>query len=1096
MSLLTRLALLRPLTAYVLMLLLVILGLRTYQSLPRESFPEVKVPLIFISTVYPGASPSDVENQVTRKIETELQGLSGLKEIRSTSYDGYSIVETEFNPDVDLDTALQKVREKVDRARPELPVDIEEPVLTDVDFSRIPIQVISLAADFGMERLTSVADDLKERLESIPGVNLVTVVGSRDREVHVLADPRRLTAYGLGLGDLVETVAREHLNLPGGELEIGRQSYLVRLVGEVRDPSEILAFVVSDEGGRPVRVSDVATVTYGFEDESTRSRLNGRTAVSLTVEKRTGANILDVAAAVQAEVDRTRGTLPATAEIRIVTDQSIDIRDMNADLENNILSGLVLVLVVLFVALGLRPALIVSSAIPLSMLITYLVLALLGQTLNMIVLFSLVLLLGMLVDNAIVIVENIYRHREGGDDPMTAARVGASEVAMPIAASTATTLCAFAPLLFWPGIIGDFMSYLPLTLIIGLVASLFVALVFNPTLALRLFRKPPRARPAERRRPLTDAYVAALRWCLRPAPEGSRSTIRDWVAPWFPLAGIVATIPLVAAGRMTPAITVGGVSVVVLAVIVVVTRDHRSRVLAVVGAVLFGTFAAYAALGHGQEFFPEIDPREIWVDLEFPSGTNLDAQDRLVLELEDLLADTPDVLDRIANVGSTGLSQDPGSAGGATNESRLTLRLARFHERVQPSTRTLENVRARVGVRSEARVKVDKLEDGPPTGKAVSIRLMGDDYAALGAAARAVRERMDRTPGLLNVADDFDVGLPEYTVRVDRAAAARANTDTRSIATEIRTAIAGTEVAKFRDGEDEWKIVVRLPERDRRSSDRLEELTILDEDGRAIPLRSLVRIESSTGPAAIRRVDLRRTITIEADVDYAAGYRDADRRETIAEQLRGDLALADGITWEFGGADEFERESTEFLTQAFWVAILLITLILVTEFDSLITPVTILVAVALSLVGVLWGLIVTGTPFGIIMTGIGVISLAGIVVNNAIVLCDFIFQERAKGIARAEAIVEAGRVRMRPVLLTAITTVLGLIPLTTGVNFDFRSLTLQVGSESTQWWGPMGVAVICGLTVSTAFTLLVVPVTFDVLDGLGDRFRSRRGMTA
>jgi multidrug efflux pump subunit AcrB len=568
--------------------------------------------------------------------------------------------------------------------------------------------------------------------------------------------------------------------------------------------------------------------------------------------------------------------------------------------------------------------------------------------------------------------------------------------------------------------------------------------------------------------------------------------LRDWVVPWVPLAGVVATIPLVAAGRTTPAIVVGFVSGVALVAALALARDHRARVLAVVAAMLFGTFAVYGAFGHGQEFFPEIDPREIWVDLEFPSGTNLEAQDLLMVELETLLADTPDSLDRIANVGSTGLSQDPGSAGGATNESRLTLRLARFHERGQPSTQTLEEVRERVGLRSEARVKVDKLEDGPPTGKAVSVRLMGDDYALLGEAARALRERMDRTPGLLNVADDYDAGLPEYTVRVDRVAAARANTDTRAIATEIRTALAGTEVAKFRDGEDEWEIVVRLPEDARRSSDRLEELTILDEDGRPIPLRSLVRIESSSGPAAIRRVDLRRTIVVDADVDYAAGFRDADRREAVGAALEGDLAPPPGITWEFGGADEFERESTEFLTQAFWVAILLIALILVTEFDSLITPVTILVAVVLSLIGVLWGLMLTGTPFGIIMTGIGVISLAGIVVNNAIVLCDFIFQERRKGRSRAEAIVEAGRVRMRPVLLTAVTTVLGLIPLTTGVNFDFRSLTLQLGSESTQWWGPMGVAVIFGLTVSTAFTLLVVPVTFDVLDGLSERFRDRR----
>lgn len=1088
MSLLTRLALLRPLTVYVLMVLLVLLGGRTYLSMPRESFPEVRVPLIFVSTIYPGASPTDVESQVTREIENELQGVSGLKELRSTSLDGYSVVEAEFNPDVDLDTALQKVREGVDRAESELPDDAEEPILTDVDFSRIPIMVVALAGGFGMERLTSLADDLADRLEAIPGVNLVTVVGGRDRQVQVLADPRRLTAFGLDLQDLVETVRREHLDLPGGELDIGRQAYLVRVAGEARDPAEILDFVVSDVDGRAVRVRDVATVLYGFEDARTLSRLNRRAAVSLTVEKRTGANILEVARMVREEVDSTREALPPTAELEIVVDQSIDIRDMNDDLENNILSGLILVLIVLFVALGIRPALIVSTAIPLSMLITFLVLAAMGYTLNMIVLFSLVLLLGMLVDNAIVTVENIYRHRELGDDPMTAASRGAGEVALPIAASTATTLCAFAPLLFWPGIIGDFMRYLPMTLIVGLSASLLVALVFNPTLSLVLFRPPPRARKDVRRGRLNRMYVALLDACLeRPAAPDKRAW-RDWILPAVPTAGLVAAIVVRSDAGTASAAGIAVVALALLAVALRTGRDRRATVLYGAAAVLLATFGVYGVAGHGTEFFPEVDPREVWVDLEFPSGTTLEAQDAAMRELEEALAGTTDLVDQIANVGSTGLSQDPSAAGGtASNESRLSLQLARFHVREQSSRITMDRIRETVGQRSDARVTIDRPEEGVPTGKPVTVQLLGDDYDALGRSALALRERMDAIPGLLNVADDYDVGLPEYRARVDRAAAARANTDTRAVATVLRTALAGTEVAKYRDGEDDWDIVVRLPEGQRRSVDALEELTLLDEDGRSIPLRSLVTLEPTAGPAAIRRVDQRRAVTVEADVDYGRGFTDADRRAAVAAELDGGGILAPGIDHEFAGSNEEEIESTRFLTEAFFVAVLLIALILVTEFDSLITPVTILAAVVLSLIGVLWGLMITGTPFGIIMTGIGVISLAGIVVNNAIVLCDFIQQERRRGTPKRAAILQAGSIRLRPVLLTAITTVLGLIPLTTGVNLDFSTMTLVVGSESTQWWGPMGVAVIFGLGVSTVLTLLVVPVAYDVLDSLARR---------
>jgi multidrug efflux pump subunit AcrB len=505
-------------------------------------------------------------------------------------------------------------------------------------------------------------------------------------------------------------------------------------------------------------------------------------------------------------------------------------------------------------------------------------------------------------------------------------------------------------------------------------------------------------------------------------------------------------------------------------------------------AILLGTVGIYAVAGRGTEFFPEIDPREVWVDLEFPSGTTLDAQDAAVRELEAALAGTPDLTDRIANVGSTGLSQDPSAAGRtASNESRLSLQLERFHLRGQSSRVTMEGIRDTVGQRSDARVSIDRPEEGVPTGKPVTVRLLGDDYDALGRSALSLRERMDAIPGLLNVADDLDVGLPEYRVRIDRAAAARANTDTRTVAAVLRTALAGTEVAKFRDGEDDWDIVVRLPADERRSIDPLEELTLLDEDGRSIPVRSLVRLEPSSGPAAIRRVDQRRAVTVEADVDYALGFTDADRRAAVAAILDAGGVLESGLSYEFAGSNEEEVESTRFLTEAFFVAILLIALILVTEFDSLITPVTILAAVVLSLIGVLWGLMLTRTPFGIIMTGIGVISLAGIVVNNAIVLCDFIQQERRRGTPKREAILEAGSIRLRPVLLTAITTVLGLIPLTTGVNLDFSSLTLVIGSESTQWWGPMGVAVIFGLLVSTALTLLVVPVAYDVLDSLARR---------
>ena len=1115
MTLLTRTALRRPLTVYVLMAIIVLAGISVYRAMPRESFPEIKVPLIIVSVVYPGASPVDMESQVTRKVETEVKGVSGVKEIRSTSADGYCSIQVEFNPDVVLDTALQKVREAVDRARPEMPADVEEPVVSDVDFSRIPIMIVSVAGDFGMARLKSIADDVKDELEAISGVNLVNAIGGQDREVQVFADQRRLTAFSLGLEDLVETIGREHLSTPGGDIDVGRQNFLVRLTSEVDDPSEILDFVVKADDDRPIYIRDVATVVYGFEEAETRSRVNGRTSISLTIEKRTGANIIEVADNINAALDRLRLSMPPGVELAVLADMSVDIRDMVKELENNILSGLVLVLVILFFALGWRPAVIVSAAIPFSMLISFIVLSLLGYTLNMVVLFSLVLVLGMLVDNAIVTVENIYRHRAMGDDSLKAAGTGASEVAMPIIASTATTLCAFGPMLLWPGIVGEFMKYLPVTLIIGLIASLFVALVINPALALVLFRN---IRGSVRKVNLDSWFMRSYRWllewCLDQGPAAGFHFWRNWFLLVVFFAGIGTSLAIAMFGMLTgapipqqflmwlvgiAAFAFGFQGVLwVLSLLAAVFRrrvwitDHRARVLWTMGAMLALTFAAYGAWGSGSEFFPEIDPREIWVDFKFPSGTNLDAQDAVVGPIEERLADTADLTDLLANIGSTGVNIDPGSGGGASNESRISVQIERFGGRSQSSVLTMDQVREQAQGLTGVEVVIDKPEDGVPAGKPVSVQLSSENYSDLQATAEALKRRMREIPGLYNVDDDFDEGYPELRIEVDRTAAARANTNTGAIASTLRTALAGTEVAKYRIGEDEYDIVVRLPREARRSIDSIEELTVQDEDGNPRPLLSLAHISTTAGPAAIQRVDLRRTITVEADVDHSRGFRDADMRAAVAAVLDGEMDLAPGMRYEFAGSNEEEQESSEFLSRAFVIALLLIGLILVTEFDSLVTPITILISVVLSLIGVLWGLILTSTPFGIVMTGIGVISLAGIVVNNAIVLCDFIIQERRNGLSRRDAIIEAGMVRIRPVLLTAITTILGLIPLTTGVNFDFFEMSVTTGGESTQWWGAMGVAVICGLAVATVLTLLVVPVTYDVLDSMSDRVSRRK----
>ena len=893
---LTDLAIRHRLTVYVLMALIVVAGVSAYTSLPVESFPEVQIPLILVSTSYLGVSPADMETLVTRQLETEIRSISGIKEIRSTSSEGFSMIEVEFNPEIQIETALQRVRDKVDIAKSDLPPDIDDdPRVEDIDLSQIPVIIISLSGDIGLVQLKEIAEDLKDELEAFAGVNRVEVIGGREREVHVFADPRRLASYELGLTDLVFAVSRENLTVPGGEIDVGRLKYLVRIPAEVERPGEIEDFVVKVRNGVPVYVKDVAHVAYGFEDETTRSRLNRQPAVSLTVEKRTGANIIEVVDRVKVGLAELQDRLPEGVTVTLVADQSVEIRAMVSELENNILAGLILVILVLMAFLGFRNSLFVAVALPLSMLITFFCVQAVGYTLNMVVLFSMILVVGMLVDNAVVIVENIYRHRELGEDGETASSRATSEVVAPVIVSTITTCFAFAPLLFWPGIIGDFFAYLPATVILGLSASLLVALVFNPALCAALMKAPPPrpdgAAPSEGR--FLIAYRRLLRALLEQAPDhGSPGWfVRNWL--FLGLFGALLALGLVAAllgfaleqhtasllGISGLLMLLAGLAFVLQGTLWLVggtgrrllgwgpsLTDRRAGTLWSMGAILVGTFVIYGVAGRGAEFFPEVDPREIWIEVEVPSGTNLDTSDAIVTELEARTGDTSDLEYGIASVGSQGVSLSDFSFGSVGTRSRVTLDLLDHKDRKQSSRKTIEQVRERVAGISGAEIKVDKPSEGPPTGKPVTIRVVGDDFTRLGAVSRQIQDRITSVPGLVNLDDDFDEGRPEIRLVVDRTQAMVQGVSTSAIATTVQTAIRGVEASEYRVGEDEYDIRVRLRPESRVSIDELENLTVPDEDGVPIPIRNVARLETGVGPGAIRRVDLRRVVTIEGDV--------------------------------------------------------------------------------------------------------------------------------------------------------------------------------------------------------------------------------------
>ena len=1084
-------------SSVVLLLLITITGLASYQAIPKESFPEIEVPVIAVNTIYPGVSPADIETLVTRPIEEELSTISEIKELSSTSVEGYSNVVAEFETTVDIEEALQQMREKVDLARPELPQDAEEPSIVEFSFSEVPIMQVNLAGDFDLVYLKEIAEDLQDELESIPEILRVDVRGGLEREVKVDVHLSRLQFYNLALQDVIDAISTENVNIPGGSIDVGNQKFLVRVDGEFDDPGLIEDLVITADDGGPVYIRDLADVEFGFAERESFARLDGSPVVTLAIVKRSGENIIETADRVKVVIEEMEPLFPATLTVKITGDMSRDIFSMVSSLENNIISGLILIVSVLLFFLGLRTSLFVAISIPSSMFLSFGVLRLLGVSMNMVVLFSLILALGMLVDNAIVVVENIYRYVERGWDRRLAARKATGEVAGPVIAATLTTLAAFAPLLFWPGISGEFMSYLPTTLIVTLSSSLFVALVIVPTLCsmfiLQEGEEPPPLTRAARltligvsagvtlgfalANPLTAVLLlatAGLLWALyRFVLKRAAAFFQDW---WLERAIVFYEAQLTRA------------------------LDRPALVLAGSGGLLVVTILLFGQFNAGVEYFPEaIPPRQIMIDVDAPTGTRADFTDRLVRRIEDKLPAYDGVaLDGesvVATVGGGGGGGNPmGGGPGGPDAGQVTISMVEFQDQRTDAFETLALLQGSIGDDlAGADISVDKAEEGPATGPPVNVELVGSDPELLNQLADQMIATLQADPvyaRLVRLNSNLDDARPELGVRVDREKAALYGLSTLRVGQAIRGAIQGIEAAKYRTGNDEYDIIVRLAEEDRDEIGTLAELTVLSE-GDPIPLLSVASWEVGEGAGSIQRLDMDRSVTVSSEV--RAGYNSNAVLGEVQLALAGFAeSLPPGYQIRYTGENEEQAEAQAFLTTAFLMALFLIGFILISQFNSLVKPFIILTSVLMSTVGVLLGLMVFRMPFGIIMTGVGIISLAGIVVNNAIVLIDYIDILRARdGVGRRDALVLGGMTRFRPVVLTAVTTALGLVPLAIGLNFDFFGLygslapDLFWGGDQAAWWGPMAIAVIAGIIFATFLTLIVVPVMYQVVDDIG-----------
>jgi multidrug efflux pump len=1107
-------------TVAVLIAIILISGISSYITVPKESFPEVVVPEVFVGTPYPGNSPGDIEKLITRPIEKELKGITGVDEIISTSQQGYSSIDIKFDFSVTPEVALRKVKDKVDIAMsdPSFPDDLpSDPNIFDLNFTElIPVMQVNLSGDYPIDQLEDYAEILQERIEDVDQINEAEIRGVNAKEMEVEVDHLRAEAMLVSFNDIAQAIGQENLSISGGDILMDGRRRTVQVVGDFRDAQDLESIIIKAEGGQPVYLRDVASVRFVDQEATSFAREWGNPVVSLDVRKRAGENLIIASDEINRIIEEAKSEfLPSDLNVSITSDQSDQTRTQVEELQNSIILGVLLVVGVLLFFLGLRNALFVGVAIPLSMFLSFAILNALGITFNVMVLFALVLALGMLVDNGIVVVENIYRLMDEGMSPFDAARYGVGEVAWPIIASTATTLAAFLPLAIWPGIIGEFMKYLPMTLIIVLSSSLFIALVINPVLT-SVYMRVEEAEMNVRRLFITTGVLIILGLLLL-------GTGWNTLGNLFILGGIIGLLnrylltPATAwfQNKLLPSLENGYERLLRFSL-----RGAKPWLffygmigLLVVSLVLLGIFPPKV------EFFPQNEPQYVNVYIDMPIGTDIEETNRVTKEVEGLVMkaiNRPEFLREgaagsleqfltnsvIAQVGEGTSDPAEGPQLGATpNKGRVTVSFLKFQDRQGVlTTDVLNAIREEVKGYPDAIIRATKNSDGPPQGLPINLEITSADYETALAYADGMKRFIESTgiQGVEGLKLDVEKSKPEMPISIDRDKARRYGLSTQQIGYGIRSALFGREVSRYKDGEDDYPINLRFSDAYRNNADALMNQKIIFRSAsngqiKEVPISAVATAGRSTTYNAIKRKDLDRTVTLSSNV--LGGYN-ANEVVAAIKAAMNDYPAQDGVQWEFTGQQEEQAKEMAFLSKALVIALFLIFLIIVAQFNSISTPFIIGFSVLFSLTGVFLGLVVFRQDFVIIMTMIGIISLAGVVVNNAIVLIDYtnlLFDRRRRELELGEddplpfvevvpLIIKGGRTRLRPVLLTAITTVLGLLPLAIGINVDFVSLLAEydpkiyIGGDNNIFWKPMSWAIIYGLTFATFLTLVIVPI--------------------
>ncbi len=1102
-------------TVYLLLVVIIAFGLYSYISRPKELFPEINFPTVMVQTVYPGNPPVDIENLITRPIEKEVESLKGIKKMTSLSSQDVSGIFIEFQPNVDINKALQDVKDAVDKAKNDLPDDLrEDPSVTDIDLSEFPVVNINLSGDFNVNELKEYAEELKDEIETIYEVSKVNITGITDREVRINLNPFKMSALKVSYTDVENAVKRENVSMSGGDIKMGKIRRTIRLVGEFKHPSEIDNIIVKSEKGNIVYMRDIGSVEFGFADRDSYARLNNQPVVSLQVIKKSGENLLSTIAQVNKILKKAQNdnTLPEKLVVTITNDQSKTVKLQLSNLENSIIMGMIFVIIILFLFLGTRNSLIVGLAIPMSMFLSFLVMGLLGYNINMIVLFALILALGMLVDNAIVVTENMFRYVQRGYSRMEAARQATGEVAVPIISSTATTLAAFVPLLFWDSTIGKFMSYLPETLIIVLTSSLVVALVIVPVVFNDFYKKGANVVLPKRRKHLIAIIILVLLAMIFFALKV------NWMGTLLLAFAFIGLLDLLFLSRL--ALWFQKVGLVWLEntylKFVTFALNGKNPYLLIAGTfvLMIVTMVFYFNSNPNIVFFPQPDPKLINIVTEMPINTDIDVTDSAmkVIEKKVFVVLKPDmkiVNSVLTTVGKGAVGENAGFGGrtGGSNKGLITINFVEYEDRGGISTRKIQHDLEKnfVGQYPGIIISVEGQKHGPPTGKPINLEIHGKDFRTLLFLSDTIRSVINAAgiPGIEALKIDLDVGKPELLVNINREKARRYGLSTSQIGDAIRTALFGKEISDFKQGEDEYKIRMKLADKYRYNLEDLinQRITFRSQaSGKIIqvPISAVADFTYSSTYGAIKRIDRDRVVTIYSNV--LEGYN-ANNINVELKKIMGQFKLPAGVTYKFTGEQQDQQESMSFLETALLIAVSLIALILVTQFNSFVKPAMIIFTVVLSTIGVFGGLATFKMDFIVVMTGIGIVSLAGVVVNNGIVLIDYIglLKQRKrkelglpdganlpKDIAK-ECIVEGGKTRLRPVLLTAITTILGLFPLAVGLNIDFVSFLntfnpkIYFGGDNVAFWGPLSWTVIFGLSFATFLTLILVPSMYHVL---------------